>query len=375
MILPDATLGVLGGGQLGRMFTIAARTMGYRVLVLDPDANSPAAELANKHICAAFDDRSALEKLGRVCSAITTEFENVPAESMDYLSQFCPVRPSAQAVAIAQNRIREKTFLRDNGFETAPFAEINNKADIEPALLKIGTPALLKISQFGYDGKGQATIHTLADAHTAFEQMGSKPCVLEQRLNLKTEISVLVARGTDGKTVAYPAAENTHVGGILDLSIVPAQISNMLALQATKEAQAVANKLDYCGVMAVEFFVVENDRLLINEVAPRPHNSGHYTMDACLTSQFDQQVRAMCGLPLGDTKLLTPVAMVNILGDIWNGQTPPPWSAVLNEPLAKLHLYGKREARAGRKMGHFTCIGESVQSATKLAREIQKKLQ
>ena len=375
MILPDATLGVLGGGQLGRMFTIAARTMGYRVVVLDPDANSPAAELANKHICAAFDDRAALEKLGRVCSAITTEFENVPAESMDYLSQFCPVRPSAQAVAIAQNRIREKTFLRDNGFETAPFAEINSKEDIEPALLKIGTPALLKISQFGYDGKGQATIHNLTDAHTAFEQMGNKPCVLEQRLNLKTEISVLVARGTDGKTVAYPAAENTHVGGILDLSIVPAQISTTLALKATKEAQEVANKLDYCGVMAVEFFVVENDRLLINEVAPRPHNSGHYTMDACLTSQFDQQVRAMCGLPLGDTSLLAPVAMVNILGNIWNGQTPPPWSAVLNEPRAKLHLYGKREARAGRKMGHFTCIGDSVQSATMLARDIQNKLQ
>ena len=375
MILPEATLGVLGGGQLGRMFTVAARTMGYRVIVLDPDPASPAAELANGHICAAFDDRAALEKLGRACAAITTEFENVDAASMEFLEQFCPVRPSGKSVAIAQNRIREKTFLRDNGFDTAPFAEINSKADIEAALKKIGTPALLKTSQFGYDGKGQATVNSLADALTAFEQMGSKPCVLEQRLNLNTEISVVVARDINGNTVAYPAAENTHVGGILDISIVPAQVSEKLAQQVTKDAQAVANKLDYCGVMAVEFFVVENERLLINEIAPRPHNSGHYTMDACLNSQFDQQVRAMCGLPLGDARLLAPVAMVNILGGIWRDGTPPPWNAVLNEPRAKLHLYGKREARPGRKMGHFTCIGESVQEAGSLARELQQKLQ
>ena len=374
MILPDATLGVLGGGQLGRMFTVAARTMGYRVVVLDPDKNSPAAELSNKHICAAFDDRAALEKLGRVCAAITTEFENVDANSMEYLAQFCPVRPSAKAVAIAQNRILEKTFLRDNGFETAPFAAINSKEDIEPVLKKIGTPALLKISQFGYDGKGQATVNNLAEAITAFEQMGSKPCVLEQRLKLQTEISVIVARDIKGNTVAYPAAENTHVNGILDLSVVPAQVIEKLAQQATKDARTVADKLDYCGVMAVEFFVVENDRLLINEIAPRPHNSGHYTLDACLTSQFDQQVRAMCGLPLGDARLLSPVAMVNILGDSWRGDIPPPWDAVLDEPRAKLHLYGKREARTGRKMGHFTCIGNSVQEATMLAQDIQKNV-
>jgi len=374
VILPDATLGVLGGGQLGRMFTVAARTMGYKVVVLDPDKNSPAAELANKHICAAFDDRAALEKLGRVCAAITTEFENVDANSMEYLAQFCPVRPSAKAIAIAQNRILEKTFLRDSGFETAPFAAINSKADIEPVLKEIGTPALLKISQFGYDGKGQATVNNLTEAINAFDQMGSKPCVLEQRLKLKTEISVVVARDIKGNTVAYPAAENTHVNGILDLSVVPAQVSEKLAQQATKDARAVADKLDYCGVMAVEFFVIENDRLLINEIAPRPHNSGHYTMDACLTSQFDQQVRAMCGLPLGDARLLSPVAMVNILGDAWKGETPPPWNTVLDEPRAKLHLYGKREARAGRKMGHFTCIGDSVQEATMLAQDIQKKL-
>ena len=374
MILHEATLGVLGGGQLGRMFTVAARTMGYRVIVLDPDPASPAAELANEHICAAFTDRAALEKMGRACAVVTTEFENVSAESMEFLTQFCPVRPSAKAVLIAQNRIREKSFLRDNGFETAPFAEINSKADIESALKKIGMPALLKISQFGYDGKGQATVNKLEDAISAFEQMGSKPCVLEQRLNLQTEISVVVARSVDGKTIAYPAAENTHVGGILDISIVPAQVSTKLAQQATKDACAVADKLDYCGVMAVEFFVIENEKLLINEIAPRPHNSGHYTMDACLTSQFDQQIRAMCGLPLGDARLLMPVAMVNILGDAWRADAPPPWDAVLKEPRAKLHLYGKSEARAGRKMGHFTCIGDSVQEATKLARDIQKTL-
>ena len=374
MILPYATLGVLGGGQLGRMFTVAARTMGYRVVVLDPDPESPAAEMANKHICAPFNDHAALEKMGRICDVITTEFENVSAESMEYLSQFCPVRPSAKAVSIAQNRIREKTFLRDSGFETAPFAEINNNTDIEAALIKIGTPALLKISQFGYDGKGQATINNLAEAISAFELMGKQPCVLEQRMNLRTEISVVVARGIDGKTVAYPAAENTHVNGILDLSIVPAHVSEQLTRQASKAACAVADKLDYCGVMAVEFFVIENDILLINEIAPRPHNSGHYTMDACLTSQFDQQVRAMCGLPLGDARLLAPVAMVNILGDAWRADSAPPWDAVLNEPRAKLHLYGKKEARAGRKMGHFTCIGDNMQEAAKLAKEIQKKL-
>jgi 5-(carboxyamino)imidazole ribonucleotide synthase len=374
MILPDSTLGVLGGGQLGRMFTVAARTMGYRVIVLDPDANSPAAELANEHICAAFDDHAALEKMGRICAAVTTEFENVPADSLNFLAQFCPVRPSAKAVAIAQNRIREKTFLHDNGFETAPFAAVNSIDELVPALDKIGKPALLKISQFGYDGKGQATIHSLSEAIAAFEQMGRKPCVLEQRLNLQTEISVMVARSTNGDTIAYPAAENTHVNGILDLSIVPAQVSSRLAQQATSNACALADKLDYYGVMAVEFFVVGNDRLLINEIAPRPHNSGHYTLDACLTSQFDQQVRAMCGLPLGDARLLAPVAMVNILGDAWKGETPPPWNAVLDEPRAKLHLYGKREARPGRKMGHFTCIGESVQQATMLAQSIQKHL-
>jgi 5-(carboxyamino)imidazole ribonucleotide synthase len=349
--------------------------MGYRVIVLDPDANSPAAELANEHICAAFDDRAALEKIGRSCAAITTEFENVPADSLNFLAQFCPVRPSAKAVAIAQNRIREKTFLRDNGFETAAFMAVNSIDEIAPALKKIGPSALLKISQFGYDGKGQASVNTLSEAIAAFEQMGRKPCVLEQRLNLKTEISVVVARSTNGTSVAYPAAENTHVGGILDLSVVPAQVSDKLAQQATMDARHVADKLDYCGVMAVEFFVVENERLLINEIAPRPHNSGHYTMDACLTSQFDQQVRAMCGLPLGDARLLSPVAMVNILGDIWKDNAPPSWDAVLNEPRAKLHLYGKREARAGRKMGHFTCIGGSVQEASALARELQQKLQ
>ena len=374
MILPDATLGMLGGGQLGRMFTVAARTMGYRVIVLDPDPASPAAELSNEHICAAFDDHAALEKIGRACAAITTEFENVPADSLNFLATFCPVRPSAKAVAIAQNRIREKIFLRDSGFETAAFVPINSIDEIVPALKKVGPFALLKISQFGYDGKGQATVNNLSDAVTAFEQMGRKPCVLEQRLTLLTEISVVVARSTTGETVAYPAAENTHVNGILDISVVPAQVSEKLAQRAIKDACAVADKLDYCGVMAVEFFVVENERLLINEIAPRPHNSGHYTMDACLTSQFDQQVRAMCGLPLGDARLLSPVAMVNILGDVWQGDAPPPWDAVLNEPRAKLHLYGKREARPGRKMGHFSCIGDTAHEAIMLAQHIQKNL-
>lgn len=374
-IPPGSTLGVLGGGQLGRMFTTAARTMGYNVIVLDPDPHSPAADFANEHICASFTDRTALETLGKKCAAITTEFENVDAGSMEFLAQLCPVRPSGKSVAIAQNRIREKSFLRDNGLGTAPFAAIHSKEDLGQAIRMIGTPALLKTSQFGYDGKGQATINSLQDAMTAFEQMGGKPCVLEQRLQLKTEISVVVARDIHGNTVAYPAAENSHVNGILDISIVPARISSALSQQANLVAQEVAKKLDYCGVMAVEFFVVEGDQLLVNEIAPRPHNSGHYTMDACLTSQFDQQVRAMCGLPLGDPRLLSPVAMVNILGNAWPVTGNPPWEAILNESRAKLHLYGKKEARTGRKMGHFTCLGSSASVAAELALSLQRKLQ
>lgn len=373
MILPDATLGVLGGGQLGRMFAIAARSMGYRVLVLDPDPASPAGLIADEHLQAPYDDPLALERLAARCAAVTTEFENVPAASMDFLAGRCVVRPSAQAVALTQDRIHEKTFLRAQGFPTAPFAVIREAGDIPAAGDAVGAPALLKISRFGYDGKGQVRVDDRADALAAFAGMGKEPCVLESLVPLKTELSVVVARGAEGEVAAYPVAENRHENGILDISVVPARVPDALARQAADMAVAVAQRLDYAGVMAVEFFVLDDGRLLVNEIAPRPHNSGHYTLDAALTSQFEQQVRALCGLPLGDPRLLTPVAMLNLLGDVWCGRSPR-WERVLRHPQAKLHLYGKQEARPGRKMGHVNCLAATAEAALALAETVKREL-
>jgi 5-(carboxyamino)imidazole ribonucleotide synthase len=374
MILPPSTLGILGGGQLGRMFAVAARTMGYRVMVLDPDPESPAGAMADVHLRADYRDRAALERMGRACAAVTTEFENVPADSLEFLAQFCPVRPGAAAVAIAQDRHDEKTFLQSHGFATAPFATVEKHGDLAAAFQRIGSPALLKTARMGYDGKGQARVNSLAELEAAFEQMGAVTCVLEAWLPLQTEISVVVARGADGQTAAFPAAENRHSGGILDVSIVPASVSAELAVQALETAQAIATALDYCGVLAVEFFVLGDGRMVINEMAPRPHNSGHYTLDACLTSQFEQQVRALAGLPLGAPDLLRPVAMVNLLGDLWRDGQEPPWGAVLSQPRAKLHLYGKQGARPGRKMGHFNVLAESADDALKTALELRGAL-
>lgn len=374
MILPPSTLGIIGGGQLGRMFAVAARTMGYRVMVLDPDPDSPAGALADTHLCAAYRDRAALERMGRACAAVTTEFENVPADSLEFLTQFCPVRPGAAAVAIAQDRRREKTFLQLHGFATAPFASVEKHADLAAAFQRIGPPALLKTARMGYDGKGQARVNSYAELAVAFEQLGAVPCVLEAWLPLQTEISVVVARGADGQTAAFPAAENRHADGILDISIAPAPVAAELAGQALDTATAIAAALDYCGVLAVEFFVLGDGRLLVNEIAPRPHNSGHYTLDACLTSQFEQQVRTLAGLPLGAPDLLRPAAMVNLLGDLWRGGREPPWDIVLSQPRAKLHLYGKEGARPGRKMGHFNVLAESADAALKMALDLRAAL-
>ena len=374
MILPPATLGILGGGQLGRMFAVAARTMGYRVMVLDPDPESPAGALADIHLCAAYRDQAALERLGRACAAVTTEFENVPADSLEFLAQFCPVRPGAAAVSIAQDRRREKTFLQSNGFSTARFAAVESYGDLAAAFQIVGASALLKTALNGYDGKGQARVNSLADLEAAFEALGAVPCGLEAWLPLQTEISVVVARGADGQTAAFPAAENRHANGILDISIAPAQINAELAGKALETAMAIAAALDYCGVLAVEFFVLDDGRLLINEIAPRPHNSGHYTLNACLTSQFEQQVRTLAGLPLGAPDLLRPAAMVNLLGDLWRDGQEPPWDAVLSQPYAKLHLYGKQGARPGRKMGHFNVLAESTGAALRTALELREAL-
>lgn len=374
MILPGATLGILGGGQLGRLFVAASRTMGYAVVVLDPEADCPAAQLAHKHIQASYTDQYALAQLSHECAAITTEFENVPASALDYLAGARPVRPSGAVLAITQDRICEKNFLQSNGFDTTPFMAVEQRPALPPALKQIATPALMKTSRAGYDGKGQLWIRNLDEAEAAFADLGGRPCVLEARVNIQIEISVVIARGVDGSVMAYPISENKHRDGILDVSIVPARISAELAERATRIAMRIAEVLDYCGVMAVEFFVAQDGRLFVNEIAPRPHNSGHYTLDACVTSQFEQQVRALCGLPLGDASLLSPAVMVNLLGNLWQGDQTPPWDRVLSHPRAKLHLYGKRDARPGRKMGHFTYLGEGVEEALSQALAIQKAL-
>lgn len=371
-LLPGVTLGMLGGGQLGRMFTIAARTMGYQVMVLDPDPASPAGQLADVHVQADYSDHGALRKMAEACAAITTEFENIPAASLNELARYTRVAPVAEAVAIVQDRSREKSWLRDNGFATAPFALVGQADELELAAEKTGLPAILKVSRFGYDGKGQFRVGSISELRAAFAETGSVPCVLEGFVNLEGEISVVLARTDSGECRAWPVGENRHDNGVLDISIVPARVPENLAQQAREMAMQIAARLNYVGVMAVEFFV-SGGQLLVNEIAPRPHNSGHYTLDACVTDQFEQQVRALAGLPLGDTRLLSPVVMVNILGDRWqNGD--PHWQTLLTHPGVKLHLYGKQSARSGRKMGHFNVLDESLDAALNLAETLREKL-
>jgi 5-(carboxyamino)imidazole ribonucleotide synthase len=355
------------------MFTLAALSMGYRVVVLDPDPHSPAGLIASRHIKADYRDHAALQMLSDECAAVTTEFENIPAETLEYLEKRCPVRPAPAAVRIAQDRILEKRFIRDHGLDTARFATIEDAGDIPAAMDTLRSPLLLKTASLGYDGKGQLPVNTPDETAAAFEQLGSGPCVLEELQDLECEISVVLARSLDGETAIYPVSENRHDNGILDTTIVPARVDDALAESAVGMATRLAEALDYCGVLAVEFFVTRDGRLLINEMAPRPHNSGHYTVDACVTSQFEQQVRMMCGLPPGDTFLLSPVVMVNLLGDIW-AKGEPAWEAVLREPQACLHLYGKHEARKGRKMGHVNCLADDSDSALKIARKIRSAL-
>lgn len=370
MILPGSTLGVLGGGQLGRMFCVAARTMGYRTMVLDPDARSPAGLIADVHLCAAYDDASALQRMADGCDAITTEFENVPAASLQFLAQKKPVHPAAACVQIAQNRVAEKNFARTHGIEPAPFYEVRQVSDLEAACAVTGLPAILKTATLGYDGKGQHVVKTVQQAQQAFRDMGSVQCVLEQKLDLKLEISALLARNASGEVQCYPPAENEHRNGVLHQSIVPARISPQLAERARTAAIKLAHAMNYVGVLAVEFFITAEDELVFNEMAPRPHNSGHYTKDAAVTSQFEQQVRVMCGLPPGDARLISPVVMVNLLGDLWH----PDWYKLLNQPNAKLHLYGKEEARPGRKMGHYNVLASEVEQAIQIAGQIYSAL-
>lgn len=370
MLLPGATLGVLGGGQLGRMFCVAARTMGYRTLVLDPDPRSPAGRIADEHIQANYTDQAALARMAESCDAITTEFENVPAESLRYLAQFKPVSPSAECVEIAQNRIREKEFALKAGISPAPFAAIRNEKDLQAAASSVGFPAILKTSTMGYDGKGQHVVDNLEQASQAFQSMGNVECVLEKKLHLKLEVSALLARNSRGEIQCYPPAENEHRNGVLHQSIVPARINEQLATAAKVNATRLAEEMNYVGVLAVEFFVTDDDQLIFNEMAPRPHNSGHYTKDAAVTSQFEQQVRVMCDLLPGDARLISPVVMVNLLGDLWQ----PEWQYLFNEPAVKLHLYGKDEARPGRKMGHYNVLAENIDLAITTAQKVFDRL-
>jgi len=373
MILPNATLGVLGGGQLGRMFTLAAYSMGYRVVVLDPDPHSPAGLIADQHIKADYRDHAALQMLGDECASVTTEFENVPAESMEYLEKFCAVRPNAEALRIAQDRIREKSYVQEHNLATAAFVAIYEDADIVAAIETLNAPLIMKTASLGYDGKGQVEVNTLAEARNAFQQLGNAPCVLEEKVDLEHEVSVILARSIDGQMSIYPVGENRHINGILDTTIVPAAIDATLGERAIDMATRLADSMDYCGVLAVEFFCTRQGELLINEIATRPHNSGHYTVDACATSQFEQQVRMMCGLPPGDTQMLSPVVMTNLLGDIWKGGEPQ-WQHVLNESRAHLHLYGKKHARPGRKMGHINCLAGDVEQAQATTAKIRGAL-
>jgi len=371
VILPPAMLGMLGGGQLGRLFVIAAHEMGYRVTVLDPDKKSPAGKIADVHLCTSYDDKAALETLAQGCQAITTEFENVPAATLEFLAQTRIVRPSAQAVSVAQNRVFEKNFFRDAGLPVAPYEVIKTEQDLPKDGSKL-YPAILKVSRFGYDGKGQARVTNHAEAQAAFSKFGGEICVLEQMLTLDYEVSVILARDAEGNIASFPTAENSHLHGILDISIIPARAPAEVHNEAHGLAMDIAEKLDYVGVLAVEFFVSDG-KLLVNEMAPRPHNSGHYTIDACATNQFEQQVRALVGLPLGDPRMHSYAVMVNILGDIWKGGEPA-WDKALAHPELKLHLYGKHEARAGRKMGHFTLLGRDVETVAALALQARSEL-
>lgn len=379
-IAPGSWLGLLGGGQLGRMFCMAAQSLGYKVCVLDPGRDSPAGAVADDHIAADYVDEGALAELGRRCRAATTEFENVPAAALTFLARHCSVSPDAASVAIAQDRIAEKRFVAACGLEVAPHAVIEREGDFDHVDAQL-FPAILKSARLGYDGKGQQRADTPAEARDAWSELGRVPCVLEKRLVLRQEVSVIACRTRSGATATFPLAENEHRGGILATSIIPARVDAQVAQRARDAALAIAERMNYVGVLCTEFFVLDGDALLVNEIAPRPHNSGHYTIDATVSSQFEQQVRVMANLPLGETTQTLPAVMLNVLGDLWfqdrGGTTAarePDWPAVLAVAGAKLHLYGKSEARKGRKMGHVTCVAPTLTEASARADGVARVL-
>jgi 5-(carboxyamino)imidazole ribonucleotide synthase len=359
-ILPGSTLGVLGSGQLGRMFTIAARQMGYRVHTFSPDSDTPTGQVADKEVIASYDDLDAVRAFARDVSVVTFEFENVPAPTAAAAEEFAPVRPGGDVLHITQHRLREKTFLTRHGFPVTPFIAVSSVEDVRGAVKELGVPAVLKTASFGYDGKGQARVHGLAEAEAAAQDGSDR--IYEAFVDFDREVSVVAARGMDGSFDHWGVIENTHVNHILDLSIAPADVSPMVAKEAVEITRGILEQLNVIGVLCVEFFVTKSGKLLVNELAPRPHNSGHLTIDASVTSQFEQQLRAVCALPLGSTQMHRPAAMAQILGDLWKTGVPD-WAAACKDPHVKLHLYGKAEARPGRKMGHLTALADDAASA------------
>jgi 5-(carboxyamino)imidazole ribonucleotide synthase len=371
-ILPGAVVGVLGSGQLGRMFAIAARQMGYRVHTFSPETDTPTGQVADVEITAAYDDLDAIRDFAENVHVLTFEFENVPAVAVEAAAHFAPVRPSGSVLHIAQHRLREKSFLQQNGFPVAPFRPVNSLEDLRSAIEQIGCPAILKTAVSGYDGKGQVTLTKLSDAEGAFAATGSQEKILEAFIDFELEFSIVAARGQDGTFSDWGLIENTHRDHILDLSFAPARVPQTTTVQALEIAKSLLEMLDVVGVLCIEFFL-SRDRVFINELAPRPHNSGHLTINAALTSQFEQQLRAVCGLPLGATDFLTPAAMANLLGDLWQ-EGEPNWSAVAACPDVKLHLYGKDQVRPRRKMGHLTALGPSADKAVERVLHARKRL-
>jgi 5-(carboxyamino)imidazole ribonucleotide synthase len=371
LIPPGAAVGVLGGGQLGRMFAIAARRMGYRVHTLSPERDTPTGQVADVEVHADYEDLDAVRAFAARVAVVTFEFENVPAATAAAAAERAQVRPSGDVLHVCQQRLREKTFLKAAGLPVTGFVAVRTEADLLSGLEKLGIPAVLKTAAFGYDGKGQAKLASVAEGRAALEAAQGEECILEAFVPFEREISVVAARGMDGSFAHWGAIENVHVRHILDVSTAPASLDEPLSRGAVELARAVLEALEVVGVLCVEMFVAPRGRLLINELAPRPHNSGHLTLDASVTSQFEQQLRAVCGLPLGGTELLQPAAMVNLLGDLWQGGEPD-FARACAFPEVKLHLYGKTEARPGRKMGHLTAIASTAGEARRralLARE------
>jgi len=359
---PGAAVGVLGSGQLGRMFAIAARRMGYRVHTFSPDADTPTGQVADVEVRASYDDLDEVRAFASRVQVVTFEFENVPAATARAAAEMAPVRPAGNVLHVTQHRLREKTFLHQHGFPHAPFRRIASLEDLAVALRDIGCPAILKTAGFGYDGKGQCEILVPDDAGPAWDSMQGQEAVLEGFIDFEREVSVVAARGMDGSFAHYGVADNEHRNHILDVTTAPAGVSGKVYSEAVEITRAILETLDVTGVLCVEFFLGRDGRLRVNELAPRPHNSGHFTFDACLTSQFEQQLRAVCGLPLGATDLLRPAAMANLLGDIWEPGEPN-WAMACAVPNVKLHLYGKLEPRPGRKMGHLTALAATPEEA------------